>query len=90
MAAAQDGPPMRAVEAAKRAAGRNVTHVDMFGCQFELPAADQLVFLAGIAALAVVDIIEWPVAAVMALGHLLMRSHHSKLLRDFGEALEEA
>ncbi|MBP2066369.1 hypothetical protein [Streptomyces iranensis] len=56
----------------------------------ELPSADQLCFLAGLGVIAAVGIIEWPVAAAIAVGHGLAHSQHGKALREFGEALEEA
>jgi hypothetical protein len=46
--------------------------------------------LGGITALALLEIIEWPVAAVLAVGHVLAHNRHHALLRDFGEALDHA
>ncbi|MFF4756123.1 hypothetical protein ACWD5R_37310 [Streptomyces sp. NPDC002514] len=58
--------------------------------RLELPPPDQLVFLAGLGVLTAVELIEWPIALAIAIGHELARSHHGKALREFGEALEEA
>jgi hypothetical protein len=55
-----------------------------------LPALDSLAWIGGLATLAVVGILDWPVAAAIGVGHLLSRQRHLRLLRDFGEALEEA
>jgi hypothetical protein len=55
-----------------------------------LPAPKQLAFYGGIAALAVFGIIDWPVAVVLGVGHLLAEDHHHKALVEFGEALAEA
>lgn len=55
----------------------------------ELPSEEQLCFLAGVGLLAAVGVIEWPVAAAIAIGHGLAHSQHGKALREFGEALEE-
>ncbi|MCE0763244.1 hypothetical protein LWC35_10040 [Pseudonocardia kujensis] len=55
-----------------------------------LPAADSLAWIGGLVTLAAVGILEWPVAAAIGVGHLLSRQRHLRLLRDFGEALEEA
>lgn len=55
-----------------------------------LPPPQQLAWLGGLATLAVVGILEWPVAAAIGIGHLLSQQHHVQVLRDFGEALEEA
>jgi hypothetical protein len=55
-----------------------------------MPPLDQIAFMGGIATLAVIGIIEWPVAAVLTVGHILAHNRHHALLRDFGEALDEA
>jgi hypothetical protein len=55
-----------------------------------LPSADELAFVAGIGALAVVGAIEWPVAAVLGAGRLLAHAHRWRSLAAFGDALEHA
>jgi hypothetical protein len=55
-----------------------------------LPPPDTLAWLGGVATLAVLGLIEWPVAAAIGAGHLLAHQNHLRLLHDFGEALEEA
>jgi hypothetical protein len=84
-----DGRP--AARAAVMAAERNTSsmHVPMLG-RVELPPTDQLAFMGGILTLAVVGVVEWPVAIVLTTGHLLAHNRHVQLLRDFGKALEEA
>jgi hypothetical protein len=70
---------------------QNSIHLEVPGiAHIELPPAEQLVFIGGIATLVVLQIIEWPVAAVLAVGHVLAHNRHHALLRDFGEALDEA
>ena len=54
------------------------------------PLRDQLVFVGGVGLLAVVGLIEWPVAAVVGAGHLLAAKRNNRALREFGEALEQA
>ncbi len=56
----------------------------------QVPSPERLAFYGGIAALAALGIMEWPVALVIGLGHLLAEDHHHKLLADFGQALAEA
>ena len=56
----------------------------------QLPAADELAFLGGVGVLAVVGVIEWPVAVILGAGHALAMNHRYRMLREFGEALEEA
>jgi hypothetical protein len=57
--------------------------------QIGLPPPDQLAFIAGVGLLALVGLVEWPVAVLLSVGHALASRHHNKLLREFGEALEE-
>lgn len=77
--------------AAGRACEKNSLRITLPGAgQLRLPPPDQLAYLAGIAVLAVLEIIEWPVAIAFAAGHLLAEQHRNKILHDFGEALEEA
>jgi hypothetical protein len=55
-----------------------------------LPSTEQLAFIGGVGALAVAGVIEWPVAVAVGVGHTLVQNRQSKLVHDFGEALEEA
>lgn len=55
-----------------------------------LPPPPELVFVAGVGVLAVVGILEWPVAAVIVTGHLLAAVGRSKTIREIGEALQAA
>ena len=56
----------------------------------DLPPRDLLVYLGGLAALSVVGIIEWPVTAVIGVGHLLAAKRNNRTIRDLGEAMEQA
>lgn len=51
---------------------------------------EQLAFCAGLSVLAVVGVVEWPVVAVIGIGHALTRRHNDGMLAELGEALEEA
>lgn len=77
--------------AAARARERDCLHLELpvLGT-VTLPAGDQLAFLGGVGVLAVVGLIEWPVAVVVTAGHLLSASRSHRVLRGFGEALEQA
>ena len=57
--------------------------------QVEIPRPEQLAYFGGLAALAAFELIDWPVALVIAAGHLLASNHHNKLLEELGEAMEE-
>lgn len=95
-AATRDGaaPSNRATtarEAAATAAAQNSIHVEIPNVgHLHLPPLDQIAFIGGIAALAVIQIVEWPVAVVLTVGHVLAHNRHHALLRDFGEALDKA
>ncbi|ODR04910.1 hypothetical protein AWC25_06760 [Mycobacterium sherrisii] len=58
--------------------------------QTEIPRPEQLAYYGGLAALAALELIDWPVALVIATGHLLASNHHNRLIEEFGEAMEEA
>jgi hypothetical protein len=55
-----------------------------------LPPPEMLAWFGGLATIAALGIVEWPVAAAIGAGHLLAHQHHLRLLRDFGQALQEA
>ncbi|OBF24399.1 hypothetical protein AWC13_17760 [Mycobacterium kubicae] len=57
--------------------------------QVTIPRPDQLAYYGGLAALAAFELIDWPVALVIAAGHVMASNHHNKLLEEFGEAMEE-
>ncbi|MBW0017484.1 MAG: hypothetical protein JO236_08070 [Mycobacterium sp.] len=65
-----------------------VVNVPVLG-QVEIPRPDQLAYYGGLAALAALELIDWPVAVVIAAGHLLAANHHNRLLEELGEAMEE-
>jgi len=55
----------------------------------EIPRPEQLAYFGGLAALAALDLIEWPVALVIAAGHFLASNHHNRILEELGEAMED-
>jgi hypothetical protein len=55
-----------------------------------VPRPEQLAFYGALGVLAAVEIIEWPVALVLATGHLLMQDEHNRVAQEIGEALEDA
>ncbi len=56
----------------------------------EIPRPDELAYFGGLAALAAFELIDWPVALVIAAGHFLASSHHNRILEELGDAMEEA
>ncbi|WP_067683890.1 hypothetical protein [Nocardia miyunensis] len=55
-----------------------------------IPRPEQLAYYGALGALAAAEIIEWPVALVLAAGHWLIQDQHNRVAQEIGEALEEA
>jgi hypothetical protein len=77
--------------AAEQAVRRDSLHiaVPVLG-QLRLPAPDELAFIGGVAVLVMVGVVEWPVGVALGVGHALALSRRNRVVRAFGEALEEA
>ena len=54
-----------------------------------LPSAPHMAWYAGVATLAVLEVVEWPVAIVMVTAKALADSTHHQLVSQFGQALEK-
>jgi hypothetical protein len=50
----------------------------------------ELAYVGGIAGLAALGLLEWPIALVIAGGHVLAADRSSRTLRDLGDAMTEA
>jgi hypothetical protein len=55
-----------------------------------LPPPDRATFYVGLGTLAAVEVIEWPVAVVVGLGHYLAARSRSTAGKELGEATESA
>jgi membrane protein required for beta-lactamase induction len=55
-----------------------------------LRAPEHLAFYAGVGAMAVFGIVEWPVVTALVVGYTLVNAQNNKVLQSLGEALEEA
>lgn len=55
----------------------------------QTPPVEHLAFYAGVGALAVAEIIEWPVALALTAGHILLGLTNRPALEELGEALGE-
>jgi hypothetical protein len=77
------------VLAAEQAVQRNSLYVRLpvLG-ELNLPAPEQVAFIGGVAVLAVIGVLEWPVAALLVIGHAVATHAHRKTVRALGEALE--
>lgn len=57
--------------------------------EIKLPRPQDTAYYAGIGALTALELIEWPAAVALAVGHVLLGQQQHKRLQEFGEALEE-
>jgi len=80
--------------AAQRAVDATSTTLDLSlgGAEVHLtlPPLDKMAFYVGLAGAAVFGIIEWPVAVLTGVGHLLSDDRRNRALRALGEALDAA
>ena len=90
----EPGQPLEA-HPGRRAAARVL---DEHGVTVRLPdnlgtvrlfESERLAFYGGLALLAAFGIVDWPVAVVLGIGHILAEDHHHKLLAEFGDALAD-
>lgn len=58
--------------------------------ELTLPPVEHLAWYGAIAVLTAVELIDWPVAAVIAVGKALADNRHSQTLQNVGEAFENA
>jgi hypothetical protein len=56
----------------------------------QIPPAEELAYYVGLAVLAASEIIEWPVALIVAASHALTYSHHNRVAQELGEAVDES
>jgi hypothetical protein len=49
-----------------------------------IPRPEQLAYYAALGALAAVEIIDWPVALVLATGHALLQNEHGRVAEEIG------
>lgn len=79
-------------QAAQHAIHSNSTHLELqlggIHAHLDLPPVDKLAFYAGLAGAAVFGVIEWPIALVAGVGHLLSDDRRNRALRALGEALD--
>ncbi|NMH99887.1 hypothetical protein [Pseudonocardia acidicola] len=53
-----------------------------------VPPPEKVAFYAGIGVLAALGLVEWPIALIITVGHVLADQQHFRLARGVGEALE--
>ncbi|MFG6191754.1 hypothetical protein [Nonomuraea sp. JJY05] len=55
-----------------------------------LPEPQHLAFYAVLVSLGILEIVEWPVVGIVAIGHLLAGQHRHPSLQEAGEAAQSA
>lgn len=55
-----------------------------------IPRPEKLAYYGTLATLAAIDVIDWPIALIIAAGHVLAENTHSRVLHEFGEAAQDA
>ena len=84
-------PPASTTVAVEEAVQENQTVLHLPGLgDVSLPPIDHLAWYAGVATLTAIELIDWPVAVVLAVGKALADNRSHRTLRSLGEALEEA
>jgi hypothetical protein len=79
----------RAVRHAVEAAATHLDlHVGRTEVQVTLPPPGKLVFYATLAGAAALGVVDWPVALLAGIGHLLSDDQHDRTLQALGEALD--
>jgi len=56
----------------------------------QLPSKGTFAYFGAVAGLAALGLIEWPVAVIIGVGHLLAQQHGNALLEEFGQGLSDA
>jgi hypothetical protein len=78
--------------AAQRAVDATSTTLDLSLGSAEvhltLPPLDKMAFYAGLVGAAAFGLIEWPIAVLAGVGHLLSDDRRNRALRALGEALD--
>lgn len=80
-------PSHRATVERVRDAGGFAVNLPLVG-SVGIPRPEHLAFYVALGALAALEIIEWPVAVIVAAGHVMTAEEHHRALQGIGEALE--
>jgi hypothetical protein len=70
--------------------GGHRVQLDVDGTELETPPIEHLAFYVGLGVLVGVGLVELPIAAALAVGHVLISVTHRPGLEALGEALVEA
>lgn len=70
--------------------GGHRLHLRFDGRSWETPPLEHLTYYAGLAVLAAAEVIDWPIALVIAAGHLVNELTNRPDLQALGQAMEAA
>ncbi len=62
--------------------------IPLLGTRIERPGRGSLAWYAGLGAMTALEVIEWPVALLVAAGHALSTHAHNPELHELGEGVE--
>jgi hypothetical protein len=68
--------------------GRIALNLPLLG-KVKFPPPEQMAYYVGIGALVALEVVEWPVGLVLAVGHALITQQHNQTLHEFAQALED-
>ena len=71
-----------------RAAESFAVNLPVLG-RIRVPRPEQIAYYGALGALAAFEVIEWPIALVLAAGHALAQDQRSRVAEEIGAALEE-
>jgi len=71
-------------------ANRSQPKVALFGKRLGLPGRGSIAWYAGVGAITALEIIEWPVALVLATSHALATHARDPAARELGQGTEPA
>ena len=60
------------------------------GWTFVLPPRREWPWIGGVVLVAALDIIDWPVALIIAIGHTILTNSHNEQLRELADGIEAA
>jgi hypothetical protein len=63
-------------------------HVPATRWSLPLPTREQLPFVFGICAVAALDLIDWPVAAIVVIGHTIASHARNEAIRELAQGIE--
>jgi xanthosine utilization system XapX-like protein len=56
----------------------------------KIPPPDHLAYYGALGVLAAFEIVDWPIALIVAAGHAMAEQHHNRFAQEVGDALEQA